>query len=78
MRGAATAAGRDPAPGTQCDANAAMALIGRPADTASAEAKRLSGAGIVRRYRTGDAVTMDLPPPTGSMWKPTPRERSSS
>lgn len=49
-----------PVPGTKCDANAAMALIGRPADEATAEAQRLSGAGAVRRYRTGDPVTMDF------------------
>lgn len=49
-----------PAPGTQCDANAAMNLIGKPADAASAEAQRLSGARVVRRYRTGDALTMDF------------------
>ena len=49
-----------PAPGTQCDANPAMGLVGTPADTATAEAQRLSGARMVRRYRTGDAVTMDF------------------
>lgn len=49
-----------PAPGTQCNANAAQGLIGRPADQAAPEAQRLSGARIVRRYRTGDAVTMDF------------------
>ena len=48
------------APGTKCDANAAQGLIGRPADASAAEAQRLSGAGTVRRYRTGDAVTMDF------------------
>ena len=49
-----------PAPGTQCDANPAQGLVGRPADNSVAKAQRLSGAGTVRRYRTGDAVTMDF------------------
>ena len=49
-----------PAPGTKCDANAAQGLVGRPADASVAEAQRLSGAATVRRYRTGDAVTMDF------------------
>ena len=49
-----------PAPGTQCNANAAQGLVGRPADAAVAEAQRLSGARTVRRYASGDAVTMDF------------------
>jgi hypothetical protein len=53
-------AAETPAPGTQCDANAAMALVGKPADTAAVEAQRLSGARTVRRYRSGDPVTMDF------------------
>lgn len=51
-----------PAPGTQCDANAAMKLLGQPADTGTAEAKRLSGARSVRRYRSGSPITMDFRP----------------
>lgn len=46
-------------PGTRCDANAAAGLAGKSADTAVAEAKRLSGAESVRRYVTGSPVTMD-------------------
>ncbi|MBW6525659.1 hypothetical protein KZ813_02265 [Sphingomonas sp. RHCKR7] len=46
-------------PGTRCDAGAASALVGRAADPSVAEAQRLSGARAVRRYRTGDALTMD-------------------
>ncbi|KQT32456.1 hypothetical protein ASG29_11800 [Sphingomonas sp. Leaf412] len=49
-------------PGTRCDANAAQRLIGTAADTSAAEAQRLSGARTVRRYRTGDMLTMDLRP----------------
>ncbi len=52
----------EPAPGVQCDANAAQALVGRAAATVAAEAQRLSGARSVRRYATGDAVTMDFRP----------------
>jgi hypothetical protein len=47
------------APGTRCDADAAAALVGRAADGSLAEAQRLSGARTVRRYATGDALTMD-------------------
>lgn len=50
------------APGTQCDANAAQSLVGRPADAAVAEAQRLSGARTVRRYVTGSPLTMDFRP----------------
>ncbi|MGK6323982.1 I78 family peptidase inhibitor [Sphingomonas sp. DT-51] len=55
---AAPVAGGD-APGTGCDAGAASTLVGRAADTVEAEAQRLSGARTVRRYATGDALTMD-------------------
>lgn len=47
-------------PGTRCDANAAQGLVGKPADAALAEAQRLTGARTVRRYRTGDMLTMDF------------------
>lgn len=56
---AAMPAGGAEAPGTRCDAGAAAALVGRAADASLAEAQRLSGARTVRRYATGDAVTMD-------------------
>ncbi|TCP37474.1 I78 family peptidase inhibitor [Sphingomonas sp. BK235] len=46
-------------PGTRCDAGAAAALVGRAANASAAEAQRLSGARTVRRYATGDALTMD-------------------
>ncbi|KQN93019.1 hypothetical protein ASE95_10575 [Sphingomonas sp. Leaf231] len=49
-------------PGVQCDANAAQALVGRPAAQVAAEAQRLSGARSVRRYATGDMLTMDFRP----------------
>lgn len=51
-----------PAAGVRCDANAAQALVGQPADAVIAQAQRLSGARVVRRYRTGDPLTMDLRP----------------
>ncbi|MBB3692648.1 I78 family peptidase inhibitor [Sphingomonas sp. BK580] len=47
------------APGARCDAGAAAALVGRSADASMAEAQRLSRARTVRRYATGDALTMD-------------------
>jgi hypothetical protein len=47
-------------PGAQCDANPAQALVGQRADKAGDEAKRLSGARLVRRYVTGAIVTMDF------------------
>jgi hypothetical protein len=47
-------------PGTRCDADAARSLVGRSADASVNEAKRLSGARTTRRYRSGDAVTMDF------------------
>ncbi|WP_343228283.1 I78 family peptidase inhibitor [Sphingomonas yunnanensis] len=56
---AATAVAGAEAPGTRCDAGAAAALVGRAADASVAEAQRLSGARTVRRYATGDALTMD-------------------
>ena len=43
----------------RCDVSAATALVGRSADASLAEAQRLSGARTVRRYATGDALTMD-------------------
>jgi hypothetical protein len=48
--------------GVQCDANAAQALVGRPAAKVAGEAQRLSGARSVRRYTTGDMLTMDFRP----------------
>jgi len=56
---AATPAAGAEAPGTRCDAGVAAALVGRQADASVAEAQRLSGARTVRRYATGDALTMD-------------------
>lgn len=47
-------------PGAQCDANPAQALVGQRADKAGDEAKRLSGARLVRRYVTGAILTMDF------------------
>lgn len=43
----------------QCDAAPVQALVGRPAAAIADEARRRSGAGIVRRYTTGDALTRD-------------------
>ncbi len=54
----APAAGAE-TPGTRCDAGAAAALVGRAADASAAEAQRLSGARTVRRFASGDALTMD-------------------
>jgi hypothetical protein len=50
------------APGVQCDANAVQALVGRPAAKVVADAQRRSGARAVRRYTTGDMLTMDFRP----------------
>ncbi|WP_019516785.1 I78 family peptidase inhibitor [Sphingomonas sp. Mn802worker] len=47
------------APATACNADGAQHLVGQAADTAQAEAQRLSGARSVRRYATGDMLTMD-------------------
>ena len=49
-------------PGEQpamCDAAKVQQLVGQPADGATAEAQRLSGARDVRRYGPGAALTMD-------------------
>lgn len=46
--------------GVGCDANNAQKLLGRPAAEVVAEAQRMSGARMVRRYTTGDALTMDF------------------
>jgi hypothetical protein len=53
------AAAQAPVPGTRCDANAAQQFVGQPADAVVAEAQRLSGAQMVRRYTTGDMLTRD-------------------
>lgn len=45
---------------TGCDAAAVQQFVGRPADTVASEALRLSGAKVLRRYKTGDMLTMDL------------------
>ncbi|WP_341208536.1 I78 family peptidase inhibitor [uncultured Sphingomonas sp.] len=50
------------APGVQCDANAAQALVGRMAADVTAAAQQRSGARAVRGYRTGDMLTMDFRP----------------
>ncbi|WP_294358794.1 I78 family peptidase inhibitor [uncultured Sphingomonas sp.] len=42
-----------------CNAEAVQRFLGQPADTAQAESQRLSGARTVRRYATGDMLTMD-------------------
>lgn len=47
-------------PGKRCDSNAAASLVGKQAVDVAAEALRLSGAGSIRQYRTGDAVTQDF------------------
>ena len=46
-------------PATSCDADQVQRFVGQPADAAQAEAQRLSGARSVRRYATGDMLTMD-------------------
>jgi hypothetical protein len=50
------------APGVQCDANAVQPLVGRAAAEVTDEARRRSGARVVRSYRSGDALTMDFRP----------------
>ena len=45
--------------GTGCDAAAVQHLVGAAADTTAPEALRLSGARTLRRYVTGDMLTMD-------------------
>ena len=42
-----------------CDAVAVQQFVGQPADAAASEALRLSGAKTLRRYVTGDMLTMD-------------------
>jgi hypothetical protein len=61
---ATTPAEGAPEPGAgACNAAAARALVGRPANAAlSAEARRLTGARLVRPIRPGDMVTMDYSP----------------
>lgn len=49
-----------PAPAT-CDAAAMQSLVGTPAAAiVDAEAKRQTGAALVRRYTTGAMLTMDF------------------
>lgn len=55
-----TAAPDKSVPGVQCDATAVQDFVGRPADMVVEEAQRRSGARTVRRYRSGDPVTMDF------------------
>ena len=44
----------------QCDAAKAQRLVGRPASAElAAEARRLSGAGVVRWLRPGQVITME-------------------
>lgn len=50
------------APATACNVDAAQRFVGQPADAAQAQAQRLSGAQSVRRYATGDMLTMDYRP----------------
>lgn len=57
-----SAAPAPPTSGVRCDGNAVAALVGRPADAVVADAQRLSGARTVRRYVTGDMLTMDFNP----------------
>ena len=45
--------------GGRCDAAAVQRFVGQTADTAAPDALRLSGAKSLRRYATGDMVTMD-------------------
>lgn len=42
-----------------CDAAAVQQFVGQPADASAAEALRVSGARTLRRYATGDMLTMD-------------------
>lgn len=42
-----------------CKAESVQRFVGQPADAVQAEALRLSGARVVRRYATGDMLTMD-------------------
>ena len=53
------ASAADEVPGTRCDANAAQGLVGRPGAEIEAEAKRLSGATLVRRYGPDAMLTKD-------------------
>jgi hypothetical protein len=43
----------------ECRADAVQQFVGQPADAVQAEALRQSGARVVRRYATGDMLTMD-------------------
>ena len=45
--------------GESCDAAAAQQFVGQAADMAAPEALRVSGAKTLRRYATGDMLTMD-------------------
>ncbi|WP_375270637.1 I78 family peptidase inhibitor [Sphingomonas sp.] len=42
-----------------CNAEAVQQFVGQPADATAAEALRVSGAKSLRRYATGDVLTMD-------------------
>ncbi|NTS64431.1 hypothetical protein HRV97_04580 [Sphingomonas sp. HHU CXW] len=45
--------------GGSCDAAAVQQFVGQTADTAAPTALRLTGAKTLRRYATGDMLTMD-------------------
>ncbi len=50
----------DAAPqGGKCDATAVQDLVGKPLAANEADAKKRAGAGAVRSYATGAALTMD-------------------
>lgn len=44
----------------RCDAQPVAGLVGQQADAVIAQAQKLSGAATVRRYTTGDMLTMDF------------------
>jgi len=63
LSGCATAATEEAPARAGCDAEAAAALVGRPATAElGAEALRLAGARRLRWIRPGDMVTMDYSP----------------
>ncbi|MBW6523579.1 hypothetical protein KZ810_08730 [Sphingomonas sp. RHCKR47] len=43
----------------ECKADAAQRFVGQPGDAVQAEALGLTGARVVRRFATGDMLTMD-------------------
>ena len=45
--------------GDTCNAAAVQDLVGKPVGTSEADAKRRTGAAVVRSYVTGAALTMD-------------------